>query len=115
MVKIQGRSNDLIVLEGDIEEVIEYRGGVFTLKFDEGTQLRIKYNDDLSLWDINVSRKGKGFYKHFPPSRNCRSCVVHLEAWEYEIITTNRKGVVSGYAKTMEQEKENGPRDSLWN
>lgn len=115
MVRVHGRSNDLIILEGDIDEVIEYRGGVITLKFDEGTQLKAKFNNDLNLWDITVTRKGKGFYKHFPPTRLEKTCIVELEAWEYEIITTNRKGVVSGYAKRIEQEIINGPRNTLWN
>lgn len=92
MVTVSGRSSDLITLRGDIHEDIEYKGLPVILKFEEGTQVRVKYNEQVEVWDIHVNRKGKGFWKHHLPTRLVRTSIIEIEAFEYEIVKQNRKG-----------------------
>jgi hypothetical protein len=64
MIKVYGASDDLVEVEGDIEEEFSYDGEKpGYLGFSDGTVLRISYD---GVWHINLAIKGSSAFTHTP-------------------------------------------------
>lgn len=56
-IKLYGASDDLIELEGDVSE--EFNGDDLFIRFNDGTQVRIRYAPDgTACWRIEVIERG---------------------------------------------------------
>ena len=61
MIKVYGASDDLIEIEGDINEEFDVYNQDSLLTFDDGTVLSVKYNND-GVWKIERTKEGTATY-----------------------------------------------------
>jgi hypothetical protein len=86
-ITIQGYSDDIIELSGDIEDEIPYDGGEpAVLVFSDGTVLEIEFNDD-GMWKIALLCGGSGKYiREFECSFNDKKTYSDVVIIEGDIV-----------------------------
>lgn len=82
MIKVYGISDDLIKIEGEINEEINSSGG--TLIFPNGSIIQIDYGRE-GEWDIKVIRKGQATIQ----LTICEDNIEHSECYSDEIVIDN--------------------------
>jgi hypothetical protein len=64
-VKLYGASDDLIEIEGDINDEIDCYDDVKSIEASDGTKGKIWYNND-GVWQISISKSGTNYMGTIP-------------------------------------------------